>query len=479
MANYYLGVDVSKGYADFILIDQKKRVIEKVFQLDDTFEGHCTLTDFLHNFLKQHINDCIYAGLESTGGYENNWHSMLCRLSEIMRVNVARLNPLGVKKHHEAALNKNVTDSISAHTIASYLIGYSDRIRYNEGLDMPSLRKQWNLVQLLTKQRTQLVNHVGFLLYQSNPGLVRYCKKGTPQWVLSLLVSYPTANKLARARASTVAKIPGITSQRAKDLIADAKESIASHMDETDEFIIRNTIQHIKSLDTLINSHKKHMEKSCSVEEVKLICSFKGIGVYSAIGLWLNIISISRFLTSKKLASYFGLHPVYKESGDKSWGFHMSKQGRKQPRSILFMVALSAIAQNPLIRKLYAKKLSQGMDKMAAVGVCMHKILRIVYGMLKSNTAYDPQIDEKNQQKGQIKNTKNNQPVTDKKRRHQHIDSGAPISKRQQKRRIKAAGSQKPQENNVLMNGVIPTLPIYKSILCTVGRKGYTEISKN
>lgn len=479
MANYYLGVDVSKGYADLILLDQSKQIIENVFQLDDTFEGHCTLADFLHNFLNQHEEACIYAGLESTGGYENNWYTMLSRLREVMCVNVARLNPVGVKKHHEAALNKNVTDGISAFNIASYLISYSEKVRYNESQDMVSLRKQWNLIQLLVKQRTQLLNHVGFLLYQSNSGLVQYCKKGVPQWLLSLLSLYPTANKLARARVSSVAKIPGITLQRAEQLIVDAQKSIASHMDETDDYIIRTIIMQIKALEAQINNHKKRMEKSCSVAEVKIISSFKGIGVYSAIGLWLNIVSLSRFPTCKKLVSYFGLHPVYKESGDKSWGFHMSKQGRKQPRAILFMVALSAISQNPLIKSLYVKKVSQGMDKMAAVGVCMHKILRIVYGMLKSNTEFNPQIDEKNQQKSHSKKIKKKHSIMDKKRRYQIIDKGAPISKRQQKKRNNEAGSQKPQENIVLMNGVIPTLPVYETIICTVGRKGLTEISKN
>lgn len=38
--NYYLGIDVSKGYADFTILNQKKEVVEDNFQLDDTFEGH-------------------------------------------------------------------------------------------------------------------------------------------------------------------------------------------------------------------------------------------------------------------------------------------------------------------------------------------------------------------------------------------------------------------------------------------------------
>ena len=31
MANYYLGCDVSKGYADFIVLDSSKQTVEPVF----------------------------------------------------------------------------------------------------------------------------------------------------------------------------------------------------------------------------------------------------------------------------------------------------------------------------------------------------------------------------------------------------------------------------------------------------------------
>ena len=38
MPSYYLGIDVSKGYADFVILDSLKHPVEESFQLDDTFE---------------------------------------------------------------------------------------------------------------------------------------------------------------------------------------------------------------------------------------------------------------------------------------------------------------------------------------------------------------------------------------------------------------------------------------------------------
>lgn len=73
MNSFYLGCDVSKGYADFVIIDAKKNIVEPNFQLDDTFDGHNRLYDILNDFFKEYPQSTLYAAVESTGGLENNW----------------------------------------------------------------------------------------------------------------------------------------------------------------------------------------------------------------------------------------------------------------------------------------------------------------------------------------------------------------------------------------------------------------------
>jgi hypothetical protein len=93
---FYLGIDASKGYADFIILNSKKKVVVESFQLDDTFEGHCLLYELLMHFLTNHPESIIYAAVESTGGYENNWHNALLAFQGSLDLQTARLNPLGV-----------------------------------------------------------------------------------------------------------------------------------------------------------------------------------------------------------------------------------------------------------------------------------------------------------------------------------------------------------------------------------------------
>lgn len=428
MEQYYLGIDVSKGYADFVILDEKKQVVENNFQLDDTFDGHCLLYERLCKFMEDHPEPILYAAVESTGGYENNWLKSLIKFQGSLNLKSARLNPVGVHSNSKATLNRITTDKISAQNVAKYMIEHPEKVSYQQEDYWASLRKQWGLVRMLTKQCTQFLNQLESLVYSANPELLVYCKGGVPGWVLKLLTHYPTAAELSKAKVKSVARIPYISPARAQELVNYAKKSIASATDKITGQLISVTAKQIIRLEETITSQTKIMAEQCSIPEVALLKTFKGIGDSSAIGLMLNIETVERFPSPKKLASFFGLHPVYKESGDGIGGFRMSKQGRKEPREILFMVTLTAIGKNPLIRSIYQEHVAKGMHKMAAIGLCMHKILRIIYGMLKHNKAFDPEIDRKNREKPSRPRTRVNR---DKTRRYQTFDSKAPISRRQ------------------------------------------------
>jgi len=451
MQNYYLGADVSKGYSDFMFLDAEKRCIQEDFQLDDTFDGHQQLYSILSLFCKQYPDAKIYAAVESTGGYENNWFDALVKFQSTLPIETARLNPCGVHNNSKAGLERNITDPISAENVAKYMIEHPENVRYQKQDPLSSLRKQWGFVKMLIKQKTQMLNQLESNLYMANPEILAYCINGTPNWVFSLLSGYPTAAKLAKAKKSSVCRIPYVTPQKAIALINAAKKTVASAADEVTAQIIKATVKQIQQLTKAIEIQEKIMAEKCSVPQVQLLKTFIGISDSSAIGLVLEIGSVKRFASAKKLASFFGLHPIFKKSGDGAWGFHMSKKGRIVPRQILYMVAMVAIQKNPLIREIYLKHTEKGMEKKAALVLCMHKICRIIYGMLKHNQAFDPKVDRNNQVrsiKGKTKVRK------DKTRRYQSFDAKAPISRRQTKKRKERKQSQ---SDNSAINEIIKT----------------------
>jgi len=452
MQTFYLGIDASKGYADFIILNSQKKVVVESFQLDDTFEGHCFLYELLMNFLSDHADSIIHAALESTGGYENNWYNALLEFQGSLNLQTARLNPLGVYHNSKADMKRNVTDKISAQSVAEYLIAHPQKVSYQSQDHLASLRKQWGFIKMLTKQSTQLLNQLESLLYSANPEILAYCKDGMPAWVLKLLVKYPTAANLAKSKVSAVARIPFVSPAKAKALVLNAKKSVASATDEVTQQLVAATVKQILHLKETIKAQTAIMARACAVPEVELLKTFIGISDSSSIGLMLNIQSVKRFKTVKKLAAFFGLHPKLKISGDGVSVVRMSKEGRAEPRQILFMVAMTAITQNPLIREIYQQHVRQGMEKMAAIGLCMHKILRIIYGMLKNNSSFDPEIDRRNRQK----TVSQKKPRQNKVRRYQDYDSNAPISRRQKTKRMEQRRSQ---SDNSAECGILASVP--------------------
>lgn len=453
--HYFLGIDVSKGYSDFVILDTQKAVVEPNFQLDDTFTGHGVLYEVLENFFQAHPDAMLFAGVESTGGYENNWYSTLRKLSDNFNLQTTRLNPFGVSHHTKAGRNRTTTDKISARNIAEYMMNHPEKILYEQDGYYRECRKQWKFIKMLTKQKTQLLNQLQSLLYSSNRGLVKYCKDGVSDWILKLLVTYPTCSKLARAQVRTVAKIPYVSPKKAQNLIHDAKETVrvSSLTDQTSAQIIKSTAQQILHLSGLIKEQLNTLTKKVDMdEEIRQLKTFKGIGDYSALGLLLIIGAIKRFPSAKHLCSFFGLHPVFRESGDGISGVRMSKEGNKDARDILFMVTQSAIVSNPLIKEIYDYHVNRGKSKMCAIGICMHKIARIIYGMLKNRQDFDPDVDRRHRAR-MTRHHENRRviSVNDRKRRYQQLDQQAPISRRQSKKRRE---QETPQNGLAIKSGV-------------------------
>jgi transposase len=463
MKPFYMGIDVSKGYADFMIINAQKKPVIQGFQLDDTFEGHQALYNIVGRFLAKHPNSMLFAGMESTGGYENNWYNALVAFQSSLDIQTARLNPLGVKRNSQADLKKNTTDKISAQNIAEYLVAHPEKVVYQQQDQLAGLRKQWGFVQMLTKQRTQFLNQFKGLLYTNNPELLGYCQSETPAWVLKLAIKYPSAARLKRANVKSVAKIPFVSKEKAQQLVADAKRSVASATDTETEQLIIATARQITHLNQTIDAQSQRMTNTCKLPEVELLKTFDGISDKSAIGLIIEIQTVERFATAKKLVSFFGVHPVYKISGDGVGGIKMSKQGRKQPRHILYMITLAAIKCNPLIKQIYEKHQENGKHNMAAMGICMHKILRIIYGMLKHEKPFDPRIDIANRQRSIRR--ENVAPRKNSSRRFQAYDTKAPVSRRQRKKRLERDRSHSVPDTKSGITAPVPVGDILANIL--------------
>lgn len=451
----FLGCDVSKGYCDFLLLDSDEKVLEQTFTLADDINGRSTLRRLIDDILKTKVST-LYCGLESTGGYENNWYRLIANLSEEVPIHVARLNPKSVKAVSEALLRRTITDAVSAENIALYMIHYSKKIVYNtsqpkgDNTEFKEGRQHLSYINMLTKQKVQLNNQLEKLLYQNFSELISYCRHGIPGWILNLIIKYPSAQSVIKAGKINLTKIYGLSDEKATALLSKINSSDQKISQQT-QHVITATAKEIAHKEALIKEEKKYLEDLYhSNNKINLISSIKGVGVSSAIIIMLEVENIKRFDSSKKLAAYFGVNPTFKQSGDGVWGSHMSKKGRSEIRSTLYMTALSAARCNPILKACYRKNRSRGFNHYQTMGVIMHKMLRIIFGVLSNETPFDAKIDEANVLKSrtkqiQGKETSNKLLSVQKKNQNRFMtfSEDAPISRSKFQKNQKASGVPK------------------------------------
>ena len=124
--------------------------------------------------------------------------------------------------------------------------------------------------------------------------------------------------------------------------------------------------------------------------EYHLLQTIPGVGKRLAAAL-LGILSpLTRFERSKELASFLGLSPQIDQSGKRKERAWLSKRGNPLLRKLLYLAALSASRFNRQCKILYERLVAQGKPKKVALIAVANKILRQIFGILRSGIPYDP-----------------------------------------------------------------------------------------
>lgn len=123
-----------------------------------------------------------------------------------------------------------------------------------------------------------------------------------------------------------------------------------------------------------------------------LLRSIKGVGDVCIYTLMAYLPPIEQFHSAKALAAFFGVCPRDTQSGAYSGKTRMSRQGSTVLRKALYMPAISVKTHNtdlqPFIRRLQNK----GLAPKAIVGALMRKLVHLIYGILKHQRPFDPNL---------------------------------------------------------------------------------------
>jgi len=355
-----------------------------------------------------------------------------------MQVEVYKLNPKGVKHEIESTLKRTITDKVSAEGIALYLANNYRKKQSDwqhstfQHDQVVSAQRCFHFIQGLIKQQTARYNQAEKLLYQLFPELLVFCKQGIPQWMIRLLAKYPGRTSVHRAHVASIDKIKGISLAKAVQIKTLASTSVAGSCSSMAERMLHTLAEDIQHHQARIEELKEYLTEQYIHEDLDIVKSIRGIGDWTATALIILLGPLDRFDGTDKLAAFFGVNPRFKQSGDGKWGMRMSKQGNPDMRAVLFVAANNVILFEPYFKQRYAHYLSRGMKPKAARGVIMHKLLRVLYGMLKNHKHFDQRIDEQNQQRTSANPP---QPINNSARRLQKLSLNAPISRSNTKKR--------------------------------------------
>jgi transposase len=165
--------------------------------------------------------------------------------------------------------------------------------------------------------------------------------------------------------------------------------------------VLEDLKAHLAYLDDQIKRLKQAIQNHIDAhpdlkQRQDLLITIPGIGELTAAKVLGEIRNVTEFTSARQLAAYAGVTPrvfisgtsVHKKS-------RLSKTGNANLRHILYMPAIVATRFNPIVKAFYSRLLSAGLKPMEAIAAAMHKLLHLIYGILKSGQPFDPDFLQK------------------------------------------------------------------------------------
>lgn len=127
--------------------------------------------------------------------------------------------------------------------------------------------------------------------------------------------------------------------------------------------------------------------QSLNIPEIALLQTIPGVGAVWGITIYTEIGDITRFHSDRALASYTGLVPSVRASGNTVRHGGITHLGSKPLRHALVEVAIDVIRKSPALNRLFQRVLYRSNVQKARVAVA-RKLATIIYVMLKRNEPF-------------------------------------------------------------------------------------------
>lgn len=200
--------------------------------------------------------------------------------------------------------------------------------------------------------------------------------------------------ELWQAPSNAVRKLHALVARL--ETLKEMRQAEANRLEVAHEAVRASVLEIIAQLEVSIEEVRAQIRQTIDDDpDLKsrrgLLQTIPGLGDKTIPQLLAYIGRPERFKSVKALVAYAGLAPLIQQSGsslNKRRGTHA--MGNEALRHALYFPAMVAGKYNPIVARFWQRLKAQKKPGKVIVVACMHKLLAIAYGVLKSGKPFDP-----------------------------------------------------------------------------------------
>lgn len=392
-----LGIDVAKRRHHATLLDEDGKRVFRNFSFAHDREGLGQLQQRLE--ATGQSPQAIRVGMEATGHYGLVLFQKLTQAGYPVRV----INPIVTAARRNVTIRGTKTDAVDSDLIARILREDDPKISAIPAENVQQLRDltrmRFECAQTAIAEKQRLVALLDLVF----PEYADHFSDLFGATSRQVLAQFPTAEELAKVDIRRLTTLLQKASRgrmgrtHAHQLKEAARHSFAlTGRSETLALEIRFVVERLNLLLDQIQQ-LDHRFDAFLTDQQQLLRSLPGIGPVWAPTLLAEILPVFHPELphgAKKLVAAAGLDVRQNDSGESTGKGKMSKRGSKYLRTALMQAAETAIftAHDPLFSAIYQRHLERGKHHTVALSHVAHKMVHVIFSVLKNHRPYTPRI---------------------------------------------------------------------------------------
>lgn len=390
----FVGIDVSKSKHDCCIIDSDGVIITASLRIQNSKEGFDILYNTIISSLESESLSNVKIGLESTGHYSTNITNFLYSKG----FNIVILNPLVTNAFRKAGpLRKTKTDKCDAKVIATMLFSDESKSYSPSSYQIQELksltRHRYRMIGYRSKLKLSVTRLID-IIFPELPDLVWSVHQNS---CYQLLLEFPSPESIKKCHLTHLTNVISKASrgkygrERAIQLRESAGNSIGSS-NRSLTFELQQTIRLIQSVQNEINELDKQIKIVVDELDTPLM-TIPGIGYTIAAIILVEIGDINNFSSPSKLLAFAGMEPsTYQSEKYNASNTPMVKRGSAYLRWAIMQAARLVPMRDPTFAAYMNKKRAEGKHFNVARSHVGKKLIRVIYYLLKHNTAFVSQM---------------------------------------------------------------------------------------